>query len=125
MKIDIAKKIDGLLCEVSSPSPSIMYIRKEMEKGLSKNVHGIAFNLSQSLYHYFNPKMRGSGVIFKTKPSNSLSDELWGRMGKNIEDSEMLDDSGIKTLKSNFYRIIDKWGGLYKLSTKEKGWEWV
>ena len=116
----VTDKIDKLLNE---NTPSQMLLRKEMSKGLSKNVHDITSQIALSLYHYFDPKMRGSGVIFKSKPSNSLSDELWGRMGKSVEDSEMMDDAGIKKLKANFYRIVDKWS-LYELSPKGKGWEW-
>ena len=120
--MSVTDKIDKILNETS---PSIMFLRKELSKGLSKNVHGITFQVAKSLYHYFDPKMRGSGVIFKTKSSNSLADELWNRTAKSVEDSEMLDDAGIKKLKSNFYNILKKWGSLYQMSNKGKGWEWI
>jgi hypothetical protein len=122
--MDITKKIDVLLNENTLPSQGLL--RKEMSKGLSKNVNDIAWTVAMSLWHYFDPKIvRGPGVIFKTQSSNKIADELWYRIGRSIEDSEMLDDSGIKKLKRNFYHIMGKWGNLYSITKKGTGWEFI
>jgi hypothetical protein len=122
--MDITNKIDSILGESTLPSQGLL--RKEMAKGLSNMVNDIPWKVAMSLWHYFDPKIvKGPGVVFKTQSSNKIADELWYRIGKPVEDSEMLDDSGIKKLKSNFYRIMSKWGGLYSMSKKGKGWEFV
>ncbi len=108
--------------------PSQGWLRKEMNKGL-KGVDGISSKLAMSLYHYFDPQIvrKGAGVVFKTQSSNKISDELWNRLGKGIEDSEELDAAGMKQLKKNFYNIMGKYGGLYKMTSthqgKGKAWE--
>jgi hypothetical protein len=119
--MDITEKIE-LFENATLPSQGLL--RKEMAKGLSNNVNDVAWKVAMSLWHYFDPKIiKGPGVIFKTQSSNKLADELWSRMGKPVEDSEQLDDAGVKKLKSNFYRIVGKWGGLYQMTKQKKGWE--
>jgi hypothetical protein len=133
--MDITDKIDSIL---ESTVPSQQAIASEMAKGL-KDVSDITSKVAMSLWHYFNLKIVGGnkypgkgtsgtinqGKIFKSQSSNKLSDELWYRIGKNIEDGEYLADEGLKKLKSNFYSIIGKWGKLYSYNEKMKAWEFT
>lgn len=103
--------------------PTYGSIRSDMSKGL-KDVTDITNQVATSLLHYFERKMINSnGVILKTQSSNKLADELWHRIGKSIEDTEQLTDDALKKLKSNFYKFIGKYGGLYTMTKQKKGWE--
>jgi hypothetical protein len=120
--MDVIDKLDRILSENTLPSQ--MAIRSDISKGL-KDVTDITGKVSMSLWHYFSPHTINSrsGVIFKTQTSNKLADELWNRIGKPIEDSEQLTDDALKKLKSNFYKFIGKWGGLYQMTKQKKAWE--
>jgi len=122
--MDLTDKIDRYLGEATVPSQG--WIRSEMSKGLSKNVNDVAWKVGMNLWHYFDLKIiKGPGLIFKSQSSNKLSDELWYRIGKPVEDSEYLDDSGIKKLKNNFYRIMSKWSKIYSWDNDKKGWKFT
>lgn len=128
--MDITNKIEGLLGEATVPSQG--GIRTALGKGL-KGVDDIVFKVSMSLWHYFdlkivgikNPNTETTAKIFKTQSSKKLADELWQRVGKNVEDSEQLDDSGIKKLKKNFYALVNKWEKVYTYNSKANGWEFT
>lgn len=133
--MDITDKIDSIL---ESTVPSQQAISSEMAKGL-KDVSDITNKVAMGLWHYFNLKIVGGnaypgkgtsgvinqGKIFKSQSSNKLSDELWYRIGRKLEDSEYLTDEGLKKLKANFYSIIGKWGKLYSYNEKVKAWEFT
>lgn len=133
--MSVTEKIDKLL---EATVPSQQGIRSEMSKGLS-DVSDITSRVAMALWHYFDlkiikgntyPKSSGSamtnaGKIFKSQSSNKLSDELWHRIGKSVEDSEHLTDDGIKKLKKNFYGIVCKWGKVYTFDQKSKAWEFT
>lgn len=137
--MDITDKIDSIL---ESTVPSQQAISSEMAKGL-KDVSDITNKVAMGLWHYFNLKIIGGntyprsvktgltsgvinqGKIFKSQSSNKLSDELWYRIGRKLEDSEYLTDEGLKKLKANFYSIIGKWGKLYSYNEKVKAWEFT
>ena len=96
--MSVTDKIDKLL-EATVPSQSA--IRSGMAKGL-KDVPETS-QIAMALWHYFDLKIVGKGnknlqngaKIFKSQSSNKLSDELWHRIGKSLEDSEQLTDQGL------------------------------
>ena len=117
----VIDKIDKILGEATTPSQE--WIRNEIAKGL-KDVPEITNQIAMELWHYFDLKIVGKGgKIFKSQPSNKLSDELWHRIGKSLENSEYLTDEGLKKIKKNFYGIIGKWGKLYTM--KSNAWEFT
>ena len=120
--MDITEKIDILTENQILPSPQ--WMRKELGKGL-KGVDSIVFDITRGLYHYFDPQIvgKGGGVVFKTQSSNKLADELWNRLGKDIASSEHMNDTGLQKLKKNFYGVMKKYSGHYKMTPKGKGWE--
>ena len=134
--MSVTDKIDKFLGEAVVPSQQ--GIRSEMSKGL-KDVPDITSPVAMGLWHYFNLKIVGpntypgkgtsgvvnQGKIFKSQSSNKLSDELWYRIGRSVEDSEHLTDDGLKKLKKNFYGIIGKWGKVYTFNQELKAWEFT
>ena len=134
--MDITEKIDGIIGEATVPSRQ--GIRSEMAKGL-EDVPDITGRVAMALHHYFDLKivkgktygnspssnMTNTGLIFKSQSSNKLADELWYRIGKNVEDSEMLSDDGLKKLKSNFYKIVGKWSKVYTFDNKTNAWRFT
>jgi hypothetical protein len=134
--MSVTEKIDKFLGEAVVPSQQ--GIRSEMAKGL-KDIPEYTSSIAMALWHYFNLNIVGGntypgkgtsgvinqGKIFKSQSSNKLSDELWYRIGRGVEDSEHLTDSAMKKLKSNFYSIIGKWGKVYTYNEKLKAWEFT
>jgi len=134
--MDITDKIDSIINEATVPSQQ--GIRSEMAKGL-KDVPDITGRVAMALYHYFDLKivkgktyggssgsnMTNTGLVFKSQSSNKLADELWYRIGKNVEDSEMLSDDGLKKLKKNFYGIVGKWSKVYSFDNKANAWRFI
>ena len=120
--MDIADKIDFLINEATVPSQS--KVLSTMSKGL-KDVQDITNRIGMSLWHYFDLKIVGKrvGGIFKTQLSVKLVDELWDRIGKNIEKSEQLTPDALNKLKKNFYSFSKILDSVYEWNSKEKRWE--
>jgi hypothetical protein len=91
---------------------------------LNKGLDGDIGNMAISLWHYVNPAMvLSTGGIYKTQSSMKLMDELWFRVGSNLEKSEHLTDKGLKILKRNFYSLSKIFEDIYQWNSKEKRWE--
>jgi hypothetical protein len=128
--MDITEKIDSIISEATVPSQGA--ILSAMSKGL-EDVKDITGKVGMSLWHYFNLKIVGkknkntvnTAKVFNSSKSNKLADELWFRIGKSVEDSEALDDKGLKKLKSNFYSIVNKWDKVYTYDKKVNAWEFT
>lgn len=120
--MSVIDKIDKLINEASMPSQS------QLNKALSKGINGdtgIIFQLSMALWHYVNPKIIGSGgKIFKKGNNKKLVDELWDRLGSNLEKSEQFTDDFMKKLKSNFYGLEKTFNKIYpNFDSKGNYWE--
>lgn len=122
--MSVTDKIDKILGEAVVPSQQ--GIRTALGKGL-KGIDDIVFQVGLSLWHYFDLKIiKGPGYIFQSDPKNkTLADELWHRTSKGVEDSEYVDEDGIKKLKKNFYDLVNKWGKIYSWNKEKKGWEFT
>ena len=120
--MDITDKLDKVLKEATVPSQS--GIITALNKGLDKD--RAIFNLGIELHHYFNLKFIKDGYIFQSKPNiKTLSDELWYRLGRNLEKSEFFHEKAMSKLKDNFYKIVNKWSKVYKFDKKENRWEFI
>jgi len=89
----------------------------KLRKILSKNLEGannIINNLAISLDTYIGRSKKGDKIFVKSNNQKSLFDVLWERLGKPIEDSEQLSDTGLNELKNNFKKLI---------SSIEKEWK--
>jgi len=120
--MSVIDKIDQLINEATIPSQQ--KIISVMSNGL-KDSSDITFSVAMQLWHYINPKIIGiggnpGGTIYKSQPSNKIMDELWYRIGKSVERSEMLSDSGLKKLKKNFYSLGKDFMKIYKLDSTGK-----
>lgn len=120
--MNVIDKINRVLSEVTVPSQG--GIRKELQKGLDND--RVIFNMGINLHHYFDLKIvKGPGYIFNNSNAKSLADELWDRLGSNLEKSEQFTDEALSTLKNNFYRVVNKWDKVYKYDKENKRWGFV
>ena len=116
--MSVTNKIDNFLYEASIPSQQTFH--KMLSKGLDDP--GIIFQMSMALWHYVNPKIIGGGGRIYSQGSKKLIDELWNRVGSNIESSEQFEDRFVKKLKSNFYGLSKVFDKIYSWN-KEGYWE--
>ena len=120
--MSVIDKIDKILDEGIMNQGS--FIKKVM-KGLQKD--DIAADVAWKLWHYYNQEPGGVGGIFKTTHinTNNVMDELWYRIGKNIEKSERLTDDALKLLKKNFYSLSKYFNEKYTISKVSGKTAWV
>ena len=125
----ILDKIDKILIDESKmgdldlrlKSVSQQKLRAVIGKGLKDVPYG---DIAMSLWHYVNPAIiMGSGGIYKTQSSMKIMDELWFRVGRNIEKAETLTDEALTKLKKNFYSLSKTFEKIYNWNPKEKRWE--
>jgi hypothetical protein len=125
----ILDKIDRLLIgegamadlDIRLKSVSQQKLRAVISKGLTNAPYG---DIALSLWHYVNPAIiMGSGGIYKTQSSMKIMDELWFRVGRNLEKSETLTDEALVKLKKNFYSLSKSFEKIYNWNPKEKRWE--
>jgi len=126
----ILDRIDKILIDESKmgdldlrlKSVSQQKLRSILMKGLTNADVG---EIIMELWHYVNPAIVGSGggVIYKTQNSMKVIDELWFRIGRNLEKSERLTDDALSKLKSNFYSLSKTFEKIYEWNSKEKKWE--